>query len=138
MKRAYVITFCITFLILVTVVMISFMILLPQQTTLTMKSIEEYSAIKKSDYTFAQTNLISFDSLVKEYSITDAQIQNFKNNQQYIAGNSDPFVDTKNTTNTGNSSGTTNTGTQGNTNNGTVDKITNSNGGVKNPPSTNK
>lgn len=137
MKKEYILTFCISFLILLTIVVISLMILLPQQTTLLGNSVEQYSSIKKSDYTFKQTNGLSFDNLVKEYNITDEQISVFRNNGQYIAGNSDPFTaegtSSLEQTNSGKNNTTTN-----NTNTSTQDKITNSNGGVKNPASTGK
>lgn len=91
MKKEYILTFCISFLVLLTVVIISLMILLPQQTTVTLNKIEEYASIKKSDYLFTQTNALSFESLVKEYNISDDKLKEFKYNNQYIAGNSDPF-----------------------------------------------
>lgn len=131
MKKEYILTFCISFLVLSTIVVICLMILLPQQTTALENNIEQYSSIKKSEYTFKQTNGLSFDNLVREYSISDEQISMFKNNKQYVPGNSDPF-----TANGTSSSGQTNSDKNNNTS--TQDKITNSNGGVKNPESTGK
>ena len=135
MKKEYILTFCISFLILATVVIISLMIFLPQHATIVENKIEEYASIKKSEYTFKQTNSISFDSLIREYNITDTQISYFKNQKQYVPGNSDPFTaqgsnDTTNNTTNNTAGNSSNTSTQ--------DKITNSNGGVKNPDSTSK
>ena len=153
MKKEYILTFGIAFLVLAAVVVVSLMILMPQRVTVRAESISEYSAIRKSDYTFNQTNSVSFDSLEKTYTITDTQIQKFKSNNQYVAGNSDPFTleetsasDTTNTTNntngsSNNSSSNNNSNSNSNStsnSNNTVDKITNSNGGVANPPSTSK
>ena len=134
MKKEYILTFCISFLILATVVVITLMILVPQQTTIVNNSMEEYSAIQKSDYTFKQTNSLSFDSLVREYTITDAQLSNFKDRNLYVAGNSDPFTVSNTNTSTNNSENTSN----GSTSTSTQDKITNQNGGVPNPDSTGK
>ena len=142
MKKEYILTFCISFLILATVVVILLMILLPQQTTVTVNSIEDYSSIKKSEYTFKQTNGLTFDNLVREYVITDTQLKTFKDNRQYTTGKSDPFSD--NTVATGNETSTTtkttssNTTTKTTTDTATTDKITNSNNGIANPASTNK
>lgn len=133
MKKEYILTFCISFLIIATVVVISLMMLLPQQTTLTENVVEQYSSITKTDYSFKENNSLTFDSLVKEYTITSDQLTAFKRKNQYAVGNSDPFTaptsnNTSSNTGTANSSG--NTSTQ--------DKITNSNGGVQNPASTGK
>lgn len=132
MKKEYILTFCISFLILATVVIISLMILLPQHATILENKVDEYLAIKKSDYTFRQTNSVSFDSLIKDYIITEEQIGYFRNQGQYVPGNSDPFTDKKsNNTSSNNSSNSSN-------NTSTQDKITNSNGGIQNPASTSK
>lgn len=137
MKKEYILTFCISFLVLSTIVVICLMILLPQQTTVLENSIEQYSAIKKSEYTFKETNGLSFDNLIKEYNITDEQISTFRNNNQYIPGNSDPFTAQSTTSSEGTNSSKNNT-TTSTTNTSTQDKITNSNGGVENPESTGK
>lgn len=136
MKKEYIITFCISFLVIATIVVIGLMILMPQQTTITSGAIEEYSSISKTDYTYKQTNAISFDNLVKEYSISDAQMKKFKWAGQFKPGNSDPFAATQDSTTT-NSVENSNVNSN-NTSSPTVDKITNSNGGVANPEATTK
>ena len=134
MKKEYIITFCISFLIIATVVVISLMMLLPQQTTLSANTVEQYSAITKSEYEFKENNSLTFESLTREYTITGDQLSAFKSKKQYAVGNSDPF--------TAHSSGDASTNTSGTTSSNnttsTQDKITNSNGGVKNPASTGK
>lgn len=137
MKKEYILTFCISFLVLSTIVVISLMILLPQQTTVIQNNIDEYASIKKSDYTFKQTNMLTFDNLIREYIITDNEMSIFKKNNQFVPGNSDPFSAPTSTTEnsatgTGKNTNTTNSNTS------TTDKITNSNGGVANPESTTK
>lgn len=136
MKKEYILTFCISFIILLTVVVISLMMLLPQRSTVTENSIEDYTSIKKSDYTFKQTNLLSFDSLVKSYVITENEMAIFKNNYQFVPGNSDPF--TVQSAGDGNTTTSNTTNTTTNASTSTTDKITNSNGGVANPNSTGK
>lgn len=134
MKKEYILTFCISFLIIATVVVISLMMLIPQQTTVTENAVEKYSTITKSEYEFKENNSLTFESLTREYTITSDQLAAFKSKKQYAVGNSDPF--------TAHASGNTNSNTSGtvNSNNitSTEDKITNSNGGVKNPASTGK
>ena len=114
------------------------MILLPQKTTVTVNSIEDYSSIKKSDYTFKQTNGLTFENLIREYSITDEQLSNFKNNRQYTTQKSNPFQDDTVETATGSNTNLGTSNQTGNTEKSTTDKITNSNNGVANPASTNK
>jgi len=132
MKKEYILTFCISFLILATVVVISLMILIPQRTTIVENNMEEYSAINKSNYKFKETNSLTFENLVREYTITAEQIASFKNRNYYVAGNSDPFT-VYGTNSSDNTSGNTSNSTTS-----TQDKITNSNGGVANPDSTGK
>ena len=134
MKKEYILTFCISFLILSTIVVITLMILLPQRITVLENSVESYSSIKRDDYVFKEINGLSFDKLVRQYTVTDEQMSTFRYNNQYKPGNSDPF-----TVSNSSSSGQTSSGNN-TTNNGTSteDKITNSNGGVKNPTSTGK
>lgn len=134
MKKEYILTFCISFLIIATVVVISLMMLLPQQTTLTENVVEQYSSITKTDYSFKENNSLTFDSLVKEYTITSDQLTAFKRKNQYAVGNSDPFT-APTSNNTSSNTGTVNSN---NSNTSTQDKITNSNGGVQNPASTGK
>lgn len=137
MKKEYIITFCISFLVLSTVVVISLMILVPQQTTVIKNNLGEYTAIKKSDYSFEKTNSISFDDLDKNYQITADEMYEFKANKQFVPGNSDPFsAPSNNTEDVGTGKNPTANGEQSNSS--TTDKITNSNGGVANPESTTK
>ena len=126
--------------VFISVVVIALLILLPQASTLLEASASKYEAIIKNDFTFKQTKDITREALVKEYGITSAQMDKFKKNNQYISGNSDPFTpkseeETENTT-TNNKNNSSNSNTS--VSKDTVDKITNSNGGVPNPPSTNK
>ena len=84
--------------------------------------------------------------MVRDYTITSDQIQNFKRKNQYVLGNDDPFNEYKeevtedgeneNTTTSGGNS--SNTSSNPSTDKNTTNKITNSNGGTANPPSTNK
>lgn len=139
MKKEYIITLCVSILVFATIVAVLLMILLPQSSTETTASINEYDAIQKSNYTYKQTNAISFDNLVRQYSVSDTQINNFKSNKQYVPGNSDPFTDNSTSYSTsGSTKGNVSNITSSSNANSTTDKITNSNGGVANPKATNK
>ena len=126
MDKKYILTFSISFLVLATVVIIALMILLPQTTTIIESSLQKYDAINKSDYLYTKTKDISKEALIQQYTISDTEMTTFKNSNQYNPGNSDPFTpygeDVEDE----------------NDNTSTTDKITNSNGGTPNPPSTNK
>ncbi len=126
MDKKYILTFSISFLVLATVVIIALMILLPQTTTIIESSLQDYDSINKSDYLYTKTKDISKEALIQQYTISDTEMTTFKNSNQYDPGNSDPFTpygeDVEDE----------------NDNTSTDDKITNSNGGTPNPPSTNK
>ncbi len=160
MKKTYILTFAISLVVLVTVTVVALMILLPQQSTVIDSSLSKYDAIKKSDYVYEKTKDITKDALVHEYTITSEEMDKFRNEQKYVSGNSDPFTpsnintsnnkggnNNNNTNNVNNntnnnyssSTSTNNTNSNSNTSNSnTTQKITNSNGGQANPPSTNK
>ena len=127
MDKKYILTFSISFLVLATVVIIALMILLPQTTTIIESSLQDYDSINKSDYLYTKTKDISKEALIQQYTISDTEMTTFKNGNQYDPGNSDPFTPYG-----------ANTETDGNDGTSTTDKITNSNGGTPNPPSTNK
>jgi len=100
--------------------------MVPQQQTSVGNSVEKYDSIIKSDYNFEQTKNISESSLIKEYTITAADLLTFKKYNQYTSGNSDPFTPTSELTDA------TNNNNADTTNNNT----TNSNGRVSNPTAT--
>lgn len=152
MKKVYIITFCISVLSIFSVSIILLMLMLPQQTQVSEVNVKEYEGIKLEEFKFEKTKELQETNLVKDYSITMDDISSFKNNDQYNSGNSDPFSpsasedsastgttgNTGTTGTTGSTSTTGNTGTTGTTSTATTQKITNSNGGVENPSSTNK
>ena len=127
MDKKYILTFSISFLVLATVVIIALMILLPQTTTIIESSLQDYDSINKSDYLYTKTKDISKEALIQQYTISDTEMTTCKNSNQNDPGNSDPFTQYGEYTETDGNDGTS-----------TTDKITNSNGGTPNPPSTNK
>ena len=142
MKKTYILTFSISFLVVISVCVILLMLMLPQQVQILGGNINKYDAISKSRYTFESTKDISSEALTKQYTITDEDMNTFKNNNQYKAGNSDPFSPSDTvTTGDGNNSSNGSSSNGNNQSSGstsTQDKITNSNGGTPNPPSTGK
>lgn len=120
----------------ITVVVVALMILLPQQSVVLDASTVKYEAIKKSDFVYEQTKNITRDALIREYAITSEQMDSFKRKNYYVAGNSDPFTPSGASTSGPTSNNNSNSKPSGSVS--TTDKITNSNGGVANPPSTNK
>ncbi len=128
MVKKYVLTFSISVLILFSLCIILLMLMVPQQQTSLNGSLTEYEQINTQEYTFVPTKDISQESLIKEYRITATEISSFEKYNQYKAGNSNPFTPTSDITDS------TNNNNQNNADNNTD----NSNGGVSNPPSTNK
>lgn len=145
MNKKYIITFSISVLVLFSIAIIAFMLMLPQNTSVIDSSVNKYESIDKSDYQYEQTKDISKDALLQEYTITQQNMESFKNTNQYKPGNSDPFApsgsseggSTGNSTSGGTTSNSTTNSTTSTSQQATT-KTTNSNGGVANPPSTNK
>lgn len=137
MKKEYIITFSVSILVFTTICIIMLMLMLPQQVHIVEGNINEYEVISKSAYTFETTKDISSENLKKQYGISNEDMITFKNNNQYKAGNSDPFS-TSSSTDTNTTNNNSQNSTDMTTQTSTQDKITNSNGGVKNPPATNK
>ncbi len=139
MNKSFIVTFSISIIVFATAVVVSLMLLLPKQLVSLKTSVESYKSIEKSNYTYTKTKNISKEALLKEYKITSDDISSFKNSRKYVAGNSDPFY-RQTTTNESNGNNNTNTGTGNNSNSASaaIDKTTNSNGGIPNPPSTSK
>ena len=145
-NKKYVMIFSITFIVCMMVVIVALVFLLPKQQSTLDASLSTYEGVSKSDYSYQATKDIEENSLVRDYTITSDQIQNFKRKNQYVLGNDDPFNEYKeevteggengNTTTSGDNS--SNTSSNPSTDKNTTNKITNSNGGTANPPSTNK
>lgn len=145
-NKKYVMIFSITFIVCMMVVIVALVFLLPKQQSTLDASLSTYEGVSKSDYSYQATKDIEENSLVRDYTITSDQIQNFKRKNQYVLGNDDPFNEYKeevtedgengNTTTSGGNS--SNTSSNPSTDKNTTNKITNSNGGTANPPSTNK
>ncbi len=138
MKKAYMLTFVISFLTLLSVGIILFMLMLPQQVQVFEGNVNKYDSITKSRYTFSSTKDITSESLKKQYSINDEDMNTFRRNSQYVAGNSDPFSPAESSEEQGTTTG-------GNKNSSTTNgaseaeqRTTNSNDGKKNPESTGK
>lgn len=131
MNKTFLVTFSVSVLVLFSVVVISLMLLVPQQVSVVEANINKYEGITKSNYTYEKTKDINEDAIIKEYTITAEDLKSFKQKHQYETNKSDPFsifVEEETGENTEN--GTTGS----NANNQT----TNSNGGVPNPPATSK
>lgn len=145
MNKPFVITFSICVIIFATTAVVMLMLLLPKQLVSLQTSVEAYQGIEKSNYTYVKTKDISKEALLKEYKVTNDNIDEFRRTYKYIAGNSDPFY--RYVENADNKEGNTNTNNNNNSssNGGSTsgsqianDKTTNSNGGIKNPESTTK
>lgn len=128
MVKKYVITFSISVLVFFSLCVIMLMIMLPQEQASIIGTVQNYEKVNTADYKFSQTKDISKESLTKEYTISSSDILSFQKYNQYKAGNSDPFTPDSDLTDA------TNNNNQNNANNNT----SNSNGGISNPPSSNK
>lgn len=128
MVKKYVITFSISVLVMFSISIILLMIMVPQNQTSITASVEDYEKIDPADYEFVQTKDITKETLVKEYTITSSDLEDYEKYNKYVSGNSDPFTP----------SSDLNTAVSTNNEAQTNESITNSNGGIKNPSATNK
>lgn len=139
MNKTYILTFCISLLTFFVVAVIALLLLIPQQGKVLNGTITKYDGIKKSEYTFEKTKDISKDALVNVHEITADDLDAFKENNQYRAEKDNPFSE-----NTGLKADGTYADEDGNAGSSSgsqaqqdaIDKTTNSNGGVENPPAT--
>ena len=94
-NKKYVMIFSITFIVCMMVVIVALVFLLPKQQSTLDASLSTYEGVSKSDYSYQATKDIEENSLVRDYTITSDQIQNFKRKNQYVLGNDDPFNEYK-------------------------------------------
>ena len=138
MNKSYVITFSVCFIVLLSVAVVLLMITLPENIGVLEGNTEEYDGISKDSYTYKSTKNITTEIIEKDYIVTGDQMTDYERNYLYLPGNSDPFSPKVNQDNSSsNSSGNQNSSNK-DTQQEATDKTTNSNGGVANPPSTNK
>ena len=145
MNKPFIITFSVCVIIFATTAVVMLMLLLPKQLVSLQTSVETYKGIEKANYTYVKTKDISKEALLKEYKVTNDNIDEFRRTYKYISGNSDPFYryvenavnKEENSNNSSNNNASSNGGSTSGSQTAT-DKTTNSNGGIKNPESTTK
>ncbi len=135
-NKNHFITLGVSFLVMLAIFVVVFMLMLPKQSSVTKANVSNYEKISKSQYTFESTKNITSEPLKKQYSVTSDDMREYKSNNQYTTGNTDPFAPEDNASQ--NNSNTTKLVTTTQTKNEAINKTTNSNGGVANPPSTDK
>lgn len=135
-NKNHFITLSVSFLVMLAIFVVVFMLMLPKQSSVTKANVSNYEKISKSQYTFESTKNITSEPLKKQYSVTSDDMREYKSNNQYTTGNTDPFAPEDNASQ--NNSNTTKLVTTTQTKNEAINKTTNSNGGVANPPSTDK
>lgn len=135
-NKNHFITLGVSFLVMLAIFVVVFMLMLPKQSSVTKANVSNYEKISKSQYTFESTKNITSEPLKKQYSVTSDDMREYKSNNQYTTGNTDPFAPEDNASQ--NNSNTTKPVTTTQTKNEAIKKTTNSNGGVANPPSTDK
>ena len=135
-NKNHFITLGVSFLVTLAIFVVVFMLMLPKQSSVTKANVSNYEKISKSQYTFESTKNITSEPLKKQYSVTSDDMREYKSNNQYTTGNTDPFAPEDNASQ--NNSNTTKLVTTTQTKNEAINKTTNSNGGVANPPSTDK
>lgn len=89
MNKKYIISFVTTSTFIIAFSVILFMIMLPQSINIT--SVDSYIDIEKDDFKFVETKNISENSLSYQYNVTNEDIENFKNTNEYKMGNQNPF-----------------------------------------------
>jgi len=150
-NKNYLITFGISALTMIVLAIILLMIFLPRQTVMFKGNIGNYESIQKSEYTFEATKDISSEPLKTQYSITSNDMRGFKRTNEYVPGNTDPFIpaNKENTYDTDrlndsrppverNEYGTYITEAHNQAQQEAIRRTTNNNGGVENPASTEK
>ena len=91
-NKKFIMIFSITFIVCVVVVIVALVFLLPKQYSTLNGSINAYEAVDKANYSYEATKDIEENSLVRDYTITSEELQNFRRRYQYVVGNNDPFT----------------------------------------------
>ncbi len=92
MGKHYVISILISITLVATFVAAMFLIMLPQVEHLSSEVIDNYTRIDIKDFEFVETKHFVTEILSTAYTISQDDINEFKNSNLYKAGNSDPFT----------------------------------------------
>lgn len=112
MKKGVIITFIISTIIFLAIGTVLMLITVPQAKPIS-DSGNKYESIPKNDYTYVPTKDITTESIIEQYNVNEAYINDLIKNRYYKPGNADPF------TNGVSSSSNTNPDPSDNTGNGT-------------------
>lgn len=150
-NKKYLITLGISILTTIVLAIILLMLFLPKQAIIFKGNVGNYESIQKSEYTFEATKDISSEPLKTQYTITSNDMRSFGRTNEYVPGNTDPFVpitkqetyDKTKMNATRNQEkvqqyGTYITEAHNQSQQEAIKRTTNNNGGVENPSSTEK
>lgn len=113
MKKGVVITFISSTIIFLAIGTVLMLITIPQAKPIS-DSGNKYESIPKNDYTYVPTKDITTESIIEQYNVNEAYINDLIKNRYYKPGNADPFSDVSTSSpasNNGNGTGTTGSGT---------------------------
>lgn len=80
-------------IVIISIVLVALLILVPQESPITVDIYDDYSSLNESDYTYTQSKDISEENMKEIYSITSEDIKEGKSSKLYKQGNVNPFAD---------------------------------------------
>ena len=92
MTKHYVLSIIIAIFAVAAIVLVMFLLMLPQVTELQTEVVQKYTRIDSDDYEFVQTKEMVTELLSKKYTVNGDAITTYTNNNQYRPGNYDPFT----------------------------------------------
>ncbi len=90
--KNFIIATLVSAIIFIPVTVILLMIMIPQTKMDEVQTSEKYVPIEQENYKFDNTKNITSDTLTKEYSVTNGQLDNYENKNLYVPGNANPFT----------------------------------------------
>ncbi|MBR1883462.1 MAG: hypothetical protein IJ809_00685 [Clostridia bacterium] len=104
MTKHYVLSIVASIILVSAIVLVMFLIMLPQVTSLSADVVPSYARVRSDEYEFVETKELVTEILAQNYSIGGEDITTYTNNKQYVPGNYDPFTPTETVTTTTNNS----------------------------------
>lgn len=80
-------------IVIIAIVLVALLILVPQESPVTVDIYDDYSSFDESDYTYTQSKDISEENMKEIYSVTSEDIKEGKSSKLYKQGNTNPFAD---------------------------------------------
>ena len=92
MTKHYILSAVIAILVTSALILVMFLLMLPQVADVSADVVPKYARIESDDYEYVETKQLVTEILSKKYALNGEDINRFANNNQYKPGNYNPFT----------------------------------------------